>query len=679
MSDRRHGLPTLFLLLALLTPLIVSATPTQAHHPSSYIVQSSSADVAAALVTSAGGTVTHRLAIIDGVAAMLNQQTVAQLRASGRVVLHADNSVRSADDTIIAPGTTEPDSLAGTESIDDASAAQQGDDATERPNGNEMANSMQETTTAGYLLYPAAATGAAQVRQQQAGLVNTPNLRCQNQRVVDRGGSSQKEVLGWGVTVAVIDSGFAPLQNPNQWTSYDPATRTLYAENKEGRCLVYRDFVSSSVEPAKRDRPNSIDQNGHGTHVISTIADGRRAQLASNTRPTAIGVAPKVNLLVARALDKDGAGTYADVIAAIEWVVQNKDRYRVRVLNLSLYAPVGGPYWADPMNQAVMKAWQAGIVVVAAAGNSGPEAGTITAPGNVPYVITVGAIKSGRYTQSGEDELAAYSSRGPTESAFVKPDVVVPASRTIAAMPDDSTLARQLATQCSRGASTDQPCVRTGGKPEYGFGKSLRQQSYYYLSGTSMAAAEVSGLVALMLQTSPQLTNNQVKWRLLVTARPNLEKATGNPAYTPWEQGAGLVDTAAAINAKDLDSANAGMDLAIDLDVTSDPQTHYWGYTTWDSVAKEFRLIDPANGQPIAVWSGGTRAWIGGTRAWIGGTRAWIGGTRAWIGGTRAWIGGTRAWIGSQELWAGGTRAWIGSTPSPSLSANLHAGIMRDQ
>ena len=105
-----------------------------------------------------------------------------------------------------------------------------------------------------------------------------------------------------------------------------------------------------------------------------------------------------------------------------------------------------------------MRAWQAGLVVVAAAGNSGPDAGTITAPGNVPYVVTVGAVKSGRYTPSGYDELAAYSSRGPTELAFVKPDVVVPASRTIAPMPDNSVLALQMrpARACKGPTQVDQ-------------------------------------------------------------------------------------------------------------------------------------------------------------------------------------------------------------------------------
>ncbi|GAB4209986.1 MAG: hypothetical protein OHK0022_42080 [Roseiflexaceae bacterium] len=658
MSLRRSSLCAVFILTLLITPSMLGTAPAQAQPVGTYIIQAESATAAAALTTAAGGHVTRDLAIINGVAAQLDARALATLQADARIRLHADTPVRSAG-LASAPKPVKP--------------------STPKKGATTSNGSAGETLSANQLLYPAAATGAYLVRSPYIGAVSTPNLRCQNQRVDEVKSPISREVLGWGVTVAVIDSGFEGL-DAKLWASSDPATRTLYTENKEGRCIVYRDFLPASSDNGNvfSGLPNSVDQNGHGTHVVSTIADARLVALVEGGTPTSIGVAPKVNLLVARALDKNGAGSYADVIAAIEWVVQNKDRYRVRVLNLSLYAPVGGPYWADPMNQAVMKAWQAGIVVVVATGNSGPEAGTITAPGNVPYVITVGAIKSGRYTQSGEDELAAYSSRGPTESAFVKPDVVVPASRTIAAMPDASVLAQQLALLCGPSPSPDKPCIQTKAVPDYGFGSASKQQPYYYLSGTSMAAAEVSGLVALLLQTSPQLTNNQVKWRLLMTARPNQEKATGQPAYTPWEQGAGLTDIRAAIQSSEIGNANAGMDLALDLDVTSDPQTHYWGYTTWDSVAQEFHLTDPATGQPIAIWSGGTRAWIGGTRAWIGGTRAWIGNQQLWTGGTRAWIGGTRAWIGNQELWAGGTRAWIGATIPTASTGAAHGELIQN-
>ncbi|HEU4326791.1 MAG TPA: S8 family peptidase, partial [Roseiflexaceae bacterium] len=620
MSLRTSSLCATLILALLLTPTLASSIPAQATSVTTYIVQSNTAAAAAALATAAGGRVTQELAIIDGVAAQLDARALARLQADGRVRLHIDASVRSALDPVL-PEQRAPlsyaDPLHGPRSNspnhdDDDDDDDDGDDDDD---DDESDGSDSETITANHLLYPSAATGAHLLRPPYIGFVNTPNLRCQNQRVNDLGGVFPHTIQGWGVTVAVIDSGFEGL-DAKQWKAYDPATRTLYTDNNEGRCLVYRDFLPVGKANGNQfhGKPNSVDQNGHGTHVASTIADARFTQLAAKALPTSVGVAPKVNLLIARALDKDGSGSYATVIAAIEWVVQNKDRYRVRVLNLSLHAPVAGPYWADPMNQAVMKAWQAGIVVVVSAGNAGPNAGTIAAPGNVPYVITVGAIKSGRYTQDGRDDLATYSSRGPTESAFVKPDVVVPASRTIAPMPDSSSLARQLQQLCGPGSSPDKPCVQTRDTADYGFGTGGSPQSYYYLSGTSMAAAEVSGLVALLLQTNPQLTNDQVKWRLLSTARPNVDQTTGKPTYSPWEQGAGLVDIRTAIHSTALDRANGGMDIAQDLVVTGSPQTHYWGSTIWDSTAGEFRLVSPTSGQPLAVWSGATRVWIDATR-----------------------------------------------------------------
>src|SRR5262249_8374297 len=147
------------------------------------------------------------------------------------------------------------------------------------------------------------------------------------------------------------------------------------------------------------------------------------------------------------------------------------------------------------------------------------------------------------------DELALYSSRGPTESAFVKPDVLVPASRTIAPMPNDSTQALFLSQECTRKAQVGftQPCIQTTAAVDYGIGTPSKQATYFYLDGTSMAAAEVSGIAALMLQASPTLTNDQLKARLLATARPAIDPATGQPAHSPWEQGAGMVDTQQAV------------------------------------------------------------------------------------------------------------------------------------
>jgi hypothetical protein len=191
-----------------------------------------------------------------------------------------------------------------------------------------------------------------------------------------------------------------------------------------------------------------------------------------------------------------------------------------------------------------------------------------------------------------------------------------------------------------------------------------------------MAAAEVSGIAALILQASPTLTNDQIKARLLTTARPALDPSTGQPAYSPWEQGAGLVDTQQAVLTSTISLANQGMDIALDLDQTSEPQIHYWGATAWFDPPGEFRLVDPDTQEILALWSGASRAWSGASRAWSGASRAWSGASRAWSGASRAWSGGINAWSGSVPLWAGASRAWSGSTPTTASNTAARAGIL---
>jgi serine protease AprX len=130
---------------------------------------------------------------------------------------------------------------------------------------------------------------------------------------------------------------------------------------------------------------------------------------------TAFGIAPDANLVIVRAFDGTGAGSYTNVITGLNWIVANKNKYNIRVLNLSFGAPPESFYWNDPLNQAAMAAWQAGIVVVASAGNSGPEAMTVGVPGNVPYIITAGAMTD-NYTPfyPFDDRLASFSATGPT-------------------------------------------------------------------------------------------------------------------------------------------------------------------------------------------------------------------------------------------------------------------------
>ena len=146
--------------------------------------------------------------------------------------------------------------------------------------------------------------------------------------------------------------------------------------------LAQYDAIQARANPTNYD-----DAFGHGTHISSIIGN---AAVASTGRYQ--GVAPGVNLVSVKALNNNGAGRYFDVIRGIQWIVSNKSRYDIRVLNLSLSAPVRSHYWDDPLNQAVMTAWASGIVVVVSAGNEGPSPMSIGVPGNNPYVITVGAV-----------------------------------------------------------------------------------------------------------------------------------------------------------------------------------------------------------------------------------------------------------------------------------------------
>ena len=207
----------------------------------------------------------------------------------------------------------------------------------------------------------------------------------------------QEGITGDGVTIAVVDTG--------TWNDTgivkDPYNNT--------RLLAEYDAVSDSSSVA--------DGYGHGTHVTSIAVNSRLTENGEFA-----GIAPDADVVSVRAFDDLGRGTYADVIRGLDWIVANKDAYDIRVLNLSFSAPPQSYYWDDPLNQAVMAAWQAGIVVVASAGNTGPDAMTIGAPGNVPYVITVGSMTD-NYTPDNQydDFLATFSSAGPRISRMAPP------------------------------------------------------------------------------------------------------------------------------------------------------------------------------------------------------------------------------------------------------------------
>ncbi|MGA2189853.1 MAG: S8 family peptidase [Steroidobacteraceae bacterium] len=386
--------------------------------------------------------------------------------------------------------------------------------------------------------------------------VATPTSLYQTDYALETGASTLQAAgtTGKGVTIAVVDTGLwmaAPTQNL--------ASRVLAS-------------LDVTVTPSV---PVTGDPYGHGTHITSIAAGG-----AENIAGGYFGIAPNANLVIVRAFDGTGEGTYANVIAGLDWIVANKAKYNIRVLNLSFGATPESWYWNDAVDQAVMAAWQAGIVVVVAAGNSGPSPMTVDVPGNVPYVITVGAITDNNtpYTFT-DDSVTSFSSAGPTYEGFVKPDVVAEGGHMVGSMQSTSYL-----------ANIDPGSMNAA-------------ESLFVMSGTSQAAAVTSGVVALMLQADPSLTPDNVKCRLMASAAPAL--SAGTLAYSVFQQGAGLINAVAAVNSSGTGCANVGLDISADVAGTA----HFGGPANVNSSGTYYIMnMTAASGTPLAgaglSWSG---------------------------------------------------------------------------
>ena len=280
-------------------------------------------------------------------------------------------------------------------------------------------------------------------------------------------------VNGAGVTVAVLDTGI----------SAHPALAQT---------------VIANVSMVTGD-PQTGDAFGHGTHIAGIIAGSGNAAAGITTLYSG-GIAPGAKLVNVRVLGKDGIGWTSDVIAGIEWTIKNKDRYNIRIINLSLGHPVTEPSATDPLDQAVFRATSAGIIVVASAGNAGKTAngatilGGITSPGNSPYAITVGAMNTKSTVARSDDVMTTYSSRGPTRyDLAAKPDVVAPGNKIVSLEAQGSSLAATYAF------------LHSSGRPS---------NAYMQMSGTSMSAAMVSGGAALLVQANPRISLQQVKMAL---------------------------------------------------------------------------------------------------------------------------------------------------------------------
>ena len=328
---------------------------------------------------------------------------------------------------------------------------------------------------------------------------------------------------GSGISVAVIDSGIA------------------------------KDLDFSNIKRIPSFSPNSAsisDVYGHGTHVAGIIGGN-----GNYSTGTYMGIAPGVSLISLKIGDDTGMAYESDTVDAMQWVLDNKDAYNIRVVNLSINSTIEQSYHTSPLDAATEILWFNGVVVVASAGNKGPAGSYNTvdaAPANDPFIITVGATDENGTSRVRDDDIAPYSAFGRTMDGFDKPDIVAPGTSIVSVLSQHSPWAVEFPDRV----------VLNG--------------EYFRLSGTSMAAPMVSGAVALLLQDEPHLNPDQVKYRLLNTANKIKD-----------EDGYFYLDVYAAVTGTTTESANTGIEASRLLWTGDDPinwDNVNWGSVNWGSV-----------------------------------------------------------------------------------------------
>jgi len=283
----------------------------------------------------------------------------------------------------------------------------------------------------------------------------------------------EKGWRGQGVGIAVLDTGIAPHRDLRD------------------RIVAFKDLV--------HDRARPYDEDGHGTHVAG-IAAGDGAQSGGRNA----GLAPAASVIGIKAFDEKGDTTVSRIIQGIQWAVDNREKYHIRVVNLSIGADATVSWKDDPIALAVERGWQSGLFMVTAAGNKGPKPSTVQSPGISPSSITVGNADTRGSVRRDDDRVFPTSGRGPTPvDALEKPDVCAPGTNVMS-------------------------CDTNAG--------------YVRMTGSSMAAPMVAGAAAVLLAARPDATPAQLKKALMDTAKP----VRGE---TPATQGRGMIDPPAALAA----------------------------------------------------------------------------------------------------------------------------------
>jgi serine protease AprX len=353
------------------------------------------------------------------------------------------------------------------------------------------------------------------------------------------------------------NGGAAPAGTPGSGSSFDAldGATTAWSRGYTGA------GVAIAVVDSGAGRNNDLggrlvattggyDQYGHGTIVTSVAAglsaDGRFSGVAPGATVIGVNVAGS------------GQPRTSDVIAGLLWVLANKDRYAIRVVNISLAETATSSYATDALDATVERLWEAGVVVVAAAGNGGPGA-IDYAPANDPFAVTVGATDA-------DTALTSWSAYGTTVDGFAKPELVAPGRLVVGFLPWPATLARQA--------------------PDANW---VVRHQYAAISGTSFSAPQVAGAAAVLLQEHPDWTPDQVKWVLETSTRPVDGSAAGAldlaaaTAYagTPPAANDGVAASPVGLDSW-LDALAAGADLALSKQNTwTLSQQNTWTQSTW--------------------------------------------------------------------------------------------------
>jgi serine protease AprX len=336
---------------------------------------------------------------------------------------------------------------------------------------------------------------------------------------------------------------------PHAWIGRDatanlPAIAVVDSGIEAGRAdfggRVVADVNLNSLRPSGRG-----DDRGHGTFVASIAAGSALGHYGIATR------APIVSLDV---IDERGMALTSDVIAAADWIVENKNKHNIRVANFSLHTAKPTTFLFDPLNAAVERLWFNGVVVVTSAGNyaqDGARSDVVFAPGNDPFVITVGAVDINRTARTSDDYVGPWSAYGYTLDGFRKPELSAPGRYMVGAVPMTSTMALE--------------------RPD-----KIVAPGYMQMSGTSFAAPVVSGIAAALLGKHPEWTPDQVKGALMLSAN-HLPRASG------WSAGVGEVDLGRALKVATPPNPNLALNAFI---ATSADGERVFDAASWANAAK---------------------------------------------------------------------------------------------